>query len=689
MTYLPLSSHSQFTIMHVESLLLLCIIFTRTCSASETKCDSSAGVSACFCKTLDEQNVNLFRGIARCRGNDTRVVTVTPLHCVTYDGTGTDTDNIVAGSCPFSGAVNRKELNGIVANLTDTMCGTLHRSGKLCGECKENYSLALNTPELKCMNKSLCKSSNWVIHFFTEFAGITLFYLTILFFNIRLTSESVSGSLFLSQIISLPINIIYFRRDWTTVISSNKHKNLAEGLSYFLEVVYGIWNLIVPTGIFKDLCVPNISPLGAFATQYTSSFIPLILILISCLFIKLYEWNFKIVIWISKPCRHFWLRFRRRIDTRATIIDTFSSFLLLSYTKLTLISMILLAPTSVYRYNGSFHSRVLLYDGTLDYFGKDHTWFVVIAIFVLCFMVLPPPFLLLFYQFRWFQVILNKIRLNGHIMALFLHSFQRGFKDGSGNSKDLRFFSALGFFLRILAFGFYTFIDDYFTLYYCLLVLALTYSFVFGIIKPYKEDYFNKAECSFGIVMSLTSVTAIYHSIHLIYKKPSLPLAIFLYLTCLYPLVYMTIYITVWFGKKIYEKNKGKILRQLRNPTDEETPETVEGTDPDAQSSTGLRVKHLIHNILVNHSLNTPMTESVPYRLSHPDMDDMEYQWCPEEQYTDTDTATTMTTGSTVPNSNDSGSMKRFKRVRPASLGSGMKQDDLGEKLLPSQPKTK
>ena len=680
--------------MHVVSLLLLYLISCRCSAASKPKCDPNVEISACFCETLDEDE--LFRGILQCRGNNT-LASVTPLHCVTYDGTGTEsTDNIVAGSCPFAAVVNRKELNGTVADLTNIMCGDSHRSGKLCGECEENYSLALNTPGLKCVDESSCKSFNWVIHFLSEFAGITLFYLIILFFNIRLTSESASGSLFFAQIISLPINIIYFRRDWTTVISSTTKntQTLAAGLSYMFELVYGIWNLIVPTAIFRDLCVPHVSPLGAFATQYTSSFIPLILIFISCLFIKLYEWNFRIVIWISKPCRHFWLRFRRRIDTRATIIDIFSSFLLLSYTKLTLISMILLAPTPVYSYNGVFRGRVLLYDGTVNYFSKEHMWFVVIAIFVLCFIVLPPPLLLLFYQFRWFQVVLTKIRINGHILALFLHSFQRGFKDGSGNSKDLRFFSALAFFLRIIVFGFYTFIDNYFTLYYCLLIVALTYTFVFGVLKPYKEDYFNKAECFFGIVMSFTSVTAIYHSIHLIYMTPSLPLPIVLYLTCLYPLVYMTIYITVWFIRKIYEKNKAKILRQLQNPTDEETPERVEGTEPDAaQSGTGQRVRHLMHNILTNHSLNTPMTDSVPYRLSHPDMDEMEYQWCPEEQYTDTDSATTMTTGSTFPNSNmpagDLGSMKRFKRSRPMSLGSGMKQDGLREKLLPNQPKTK
>lgn len=624
---------------------------------SHLSCSESDSISTCFCDNEVKAKRNIFGGVVQCLANQT--ASVIPLYCVTtFDG---NHSMYVAGRCPFAGSyLNGTRLEGMIANLTESMCAKSKRIGTLCGKCRENYSLSLNTPDLQCIEKAKCRHYYWAVYFITEFAGVTIFYLVILSLNIRLTSECAIGSLLFAQIIALPINIIYFERDWASVLDGNTVDRI-KGLSSFFQVVYGIWNLDIPTGVIIPLCVPDdgITALKAFAIQYSASVCPLILISISFVLIKLYECNFSFVVWVSRPCRHFWLRFRRKIDTRATIIDIFASFLILSYTKLTYTSFILLAPTKLYNIEGlELSHKALLYDGSILYFSSEHTMYAVLAICVLCFFVLPPPLLLLFYQFHWFQVVLTKCRMDSHLLHLFVHSFQRGYKDGSNDqSKDLRWVSSINFFvIRILVFALYSFVGDYYMLYYVLHFVALVYVFIFAAIRPLKNNYFNIVECFMGLLLSFTTVTTINNSILLTYTVPSIYFAVIISICFSFPIVYMTGYLMVSCLRKFYAKNKAKILRQLDADSTDEDEAGEQDQLVNQQTGSSHRVRHLIHNILANHSLSSPLTERVPDRISNPgDYSDLDYEWYPEEQYTDTDTGTTRSsgtaTGSTFPRS--------------------------------------
>ena len=696
--------------MHMIFVHLAFLLFLDSVSSIESNCNSSQSVSTCFCQVLADIHLggySLFNGVVQCRKVENGTADepfLDPLYCVTAKNNGSSNSDFVAGRCPFTGGFTQKSvLRGEVSRLTDTVCGRFKRSGTLCGRCMNGYAVSLNTYDLRCVHKKNCKNSIWVIHFVIEFIGVTIFFLLLLFLNVQVTAECASASLLLVQIIALPINIIAIRRDWDVVENNNKTSSI---LSSLVQIFYGIWNLDIPTGIVYPFCVPgNITPLQAFALKYTTSVFPLVLIFISYLLIKMYERNFRIIIFLWKPFRQFWLRFRRRLDSRATIIDVFASFLLLSYTRLSHISFILLSPTKIYTFNNTNRGRGLLYDGSVPYFGEEHRFYGVLAILILVFLVLPPPLLLTFYQFRWFQVFLTRLKFNSHLLGLFIHSFQRGYKDGNNGSRDLRFFSATYFAFRIIAFALYSFVSDYFVLYFCIHGISIVFALLLTILKPFKCDYFNKAEICMSLLIGFISAAAIQNNLGIVFTSPSQVSAWILFISLSVPGVYMVIYIGLWLFKKLYTLNKGKILRQLENPLNEVEDDPTENL---VNPTTGSRVRRFIENAIISNSPST----LVPDRLSNPSMySDLEYEWFPEEQYTDTDTqtvtetttnASTGATGSTHPrstytdrntvssiptNSTNPPTQQRVKNTRPLSLHS-IKLGELSHKLGHTQHNT-
>ena len=693
-------------------MILLALLCSPSSSQStdddpKVSCDPSDDIYHCFCHILKgnvSADAGLFNGLVTCNANDQDSegsITIHPLNCVTYNGNSTT--QFFAGRCVFIGYRSTKKQtleNVTVANLTEQVCAGGTRHGNLCGECSAQYSISLNTLDLRCVESRECKSYYWAVYLVVVFTGITIFYLLIVFLNVRLTSECANGPLILAQIFALPINIITFQRDWAAVLPDRT--KIGNGLSNLIQVIYGIWNLDVPTGFISRICVPNTTSLDVFAVQYLTSFFPLILIVISFLLIKLYECNFRLLVFISRPCRHFWLRFRNRIDTRATIIDAFASFLILSYTKFIHISFILLAPTNVYDYKGNVRYTALLYDGSVDYSSNRHTPYTILASIVLVLLVMPPPLLLMFYQFKWFQVVLTKCRINSHLLTLFVYSFQRGYKDGSDQSRDMRYFSTIQFLFRIAVFALYSTVGDYFVLYYCLLALAVIYTFIFAVFRPFKCDYFNKAESAFGLIMTFITATAVQNNIRLIYTQASLSYVSILYVLILFPFLYMCVYFIVWLLMKLYRDNKAKILQQLDDGEVYQSQDLEESHLINPPINGG-RVRRVIHSLL--SSITTPDTERVPDRLRNPESyvnNSGMYEWCPEEQYTDTatgtDTTTNTTTGttnSTQPRSTcseqtterNSFSINEVRRQRPKSLLS-VQLNNLSQQLIPSQHNT-
>lgn len=572
-------------------------------------------------------------GIVSCTSQ--REVQLSPLMCVT--STTDNNDTFIGGECPFTGQSTQLQLLNTtnIMNINDEVCGKANRSGKLCGKCADGYGLAINTFGLDCINGTLCHIYNWGIHFTIEFIVLTTFLLLVLVLNIKATAECATVFILFAQVISLPINLVTVQRDWAVVVKKND-ETTPRVLSWLVDLVYGIWSLRVPSGIIRLCPSVNTTSLEAFSIQFATAFYPLLLTVLIYFLIRLHQRGFKPVSLLWSPFRACCLRFRRRIDPKSTIVDTFATFVLLSYTKFTHISLIILAPTPIYNITGDVQYHALLYDARIKYFSEQHMWYAILAITILVIFVVPLPLLLFFYSTRVFQKTLHCMHMNSHALTLFINAFQSGYKDGSeggeGKTIDCRFFAGINFLVRISIFTIYTFISNYFILYTVLLIIVSIYAALLIIFQPYKRQLFNKTDTVILIVYNIIITIAIFNSIQISKNKPSPTLQTVFYLTLFVPAIYMGLYMTIWCVKKIvhyfrrdlqYSINEegeprtrfGRLIRSIQFHENNSLPSPVEDRD---LLSNNMQIEGEYSSSYVNYCETPIGTNNTTERSSQP-----------------------------------------------------------------------
>ena len=519
--------------------------------------ESSLNISSCFC--LPKQP---FDHRVECNAG---IPTLQALSCVT---TSDDKNKVVAGLCPFAGRITDIPLFNLTIDELDVfVCSNeSRRDGRLCGRCQDGHGLAINTFGLECINDTRCHSYNWAIYFAIHFTVLSVFFLFVVTFNVKGTAECASSFTLFAQVITLPFNLVTIQRDWAVQMGFTHSRHFPEAFAWAVDFVYGIWSLNVPSGAIYKLCPDrNLPPLAALSVQYINAVFPLVLIVIAFVLIKLYQRDFKPVSLLWVPFRACCTRLRRRIDSQTSIIDAFATFVFLSYTKFTYISLILLAPTRVYNITGHVVNHVPLYDGTLDYWDKSHRIFILIAVIVLLVFVIPLPCLLFFYSTNRFQRCLHCCRLNSHVLSVFVNAFQNGFKDGSENTKDYRFFAGIIFITRFTIFALFAFVGDYFLLFTCVaIVIAINIGLYIG-FQPYKKNIFNRIEPIVFTGMIVVIMLAILNNIKITIFDSELPMQIIFYLSLYFPAVYMGVYMSIWLLRKIYHHCK----REMRLNVDE------------------------------------------------------------------------------------------------------------------------
>ena len=138
----------------------------------------------------------------------------------------------------------------------------------------------------------------------------------------------------------------------------------------------------------KPFCIhPNMSTLQILSLDYAVAIYPLVLILITYLFVSLHD-RFSIIVWLWSPFYKCFLCLRREWDIRNSLIDAFATFILLSYVKILNTSIDLLAPVTLYSDKSNVVSQLYLnIDGTIEYFGEEHRPYAILAIVMITIIV--------------------------------------------------------------------------------------------------------------------------------------------------------------------------------------------------------------------------------------------------------------------------------------------------------------
>ena len=233
-------------------------------------------------------------------------------------------------------------------------------------------------------------------------------------FNVNVTSSRLHGVVWYSQFVSVPA----FVRIVMLVFSNEDKKYLEVAKVGF--VFYSFWNLNIFHSILPNICV-DVTTLQALALEYLIALYPFVLVLISYLLIALHHRRVPAVAFVWMPFKTVLTVFRKSWNIHTSVLDSLSTFFLLSYYKIINITFDVLTPTKAYQLSSNKSTFRLYYLPTVPYFGDQHLPYAILAIILVTLFVSIP---------------------NWHFLHAFVDIFQGCYKDGTEPGIfDCRWFS--------------------------------------------------------------------------------------------------------------------------------------------------------------------------------------------------------------------------------------------------------
>ena len=512
-------------------------------------------------------------------------------YCMTYNSTSKVTE---VGHCPYIQRYNTTPVDQFlyiqlpkhVSLLNEFMCGPLNREGELCGKCKDGYGIALYSYTQEC-SKCWGHGYGWVLYYFLELFPITVMYFLVVIFHVRATSSPLSALVFISQIIVYTIRL--------NVRLHMYIENTVTGFPYVavkvLLVLCGIWSLDFFRAVVPPFCVSStIKNVHALALEYLVAFYPIFLILLTYLFIKLHDNNFRPVVWLWKPFHKHFVHFRRRWDSKASIVNAFTTFLLLSFSKILFVSFSLLYITHVHIHNHDNigENCVLYYDSTVECHSQEHSIFSALSICVLVIFILSPILLFILYPTRLFRRCVSCCGFRRwHALHMFVESFQGQYKDGTNGTRDFRMVSALFLLLRIMVLSsFFNFILWILAGQHFVLICATCF---YAVVRPYKKNLGNNVDV---LILAMLEGSAILLLLAVYSPLTSTTLSYYLLVVVLIlgvPHMILILYICCKLAKTLgitecLKRNSRHLKRcvlAIRLPTQAVEAETNNGSLPD------------------------------------------------------------------------------------------------------------
>ena len=469
-------------------------------------------------------------GVVYC-DRDNKRISLLKCYCMSYNR---DFNTTVVGPC---NAMCRKmsgdnyysyhvlNVSDDVSLLNSELCGRYSREGQLCGRCKNNTGPPVYSYSLECVP---CLETEFKSNLFkyvaVAFLPSTIFYLGAVMFKLSVTSGNMVAYVLFCQIVNVPATQRHL------LLNFEKHAGL-------LIVVYSMWNLDFFRSLYTPFCIhPKMSTLHVLALDYLVGVYPLFLIILTYIAVTLHD-RYPLVVKIWRPVYRVFMCIRQEWDIRGSLVQSFATFLVLSYVKILYVSFDLLTPVYLKTLDGGTLNQTYLFNaGDLVYFGSEHLPFGILAVFMLTVFNILPMVLLFLYPCGWFRKCLSFCGASNHVLHTFMEAFQGCYRH---QPRDCRYFAALYLLLRILNnLSSVVFIHTPSLAVSCFLFIPVILSLV--LIAPYRRGAHNKIDILFflGAISAfpldyLGSFLWPYsnHVIHHVFK-------IFLILVALIPVLY-------------------------------------------------------------------------------------------------------------------------------------------------------
>ena len=338
--------------------------------------------------------------------------------------------------------------------LNNFMCGPMNRIGSyLCSDCINGFGPSMSMVEHP--NDCYRCRDNWhgvILYLVIVLVPVTLFYLIILFFQISFTSAPLPCFVMYSQLTS-----IVFTHPWGDSSEEILQIMFTEAgdlraVTKVILVLYGIFNLDFITHAVPPFCISSKLTLYHRAILgYITAFYPMLLILVTWICIELHDRNFRLIVFLWRPFHRCFVRLRRGWDIKNDLIEIFTNFFLLSYVKIFYQTILMTGTTYSYTYSlttdYSYSAYVFNTDCSISTASAKYVIGAVSAGLISTIFNLLPALLLVLYPVRFFRKMLSKLRLDRISLMIFMEKFHCCYRDGLGDTKDMRSFSGIYFFL--------------------------------------------------------------------------------------------------------------------------------------------------------------------------------------------------------------------------------------------------
>lgn len=503
-------------------------------------------------------------------------------------------DTLVVALCPTdycyansTGSQVRIPAVNATTNPNSFICGPLHRTGVLCGECLDGYAPAINSDTFRCVSCSPSDERiNWLYYILAVYLPLFLLFLFIIVFNIRLTSGPANAFILYAQVVSttfdlsadgqIPLNTIY---------------PYVDRLLRVYRVPYNIFNLNFISNILPPFCLShNLISLDVIALNYIVATFPLMMILLVVLAYKCQFFHR-----IKFECCGQFLH-RRGWRLANSLVHAFAAFILLSYTRFCLISALLVGLQPLLNEEGEYVGHQRLYFAG-QFTSYDMTYILrygLPAYLVFATFIAIPPILLLGFPIRWLEKLILKVKWLRDIypfdkVNILLDTFQGCFKN------NRRFFAGLYFLFRLALYATYMLTDTWLLQYTIQQILVTLYIVLIAVLWPYKRTFINYIDIAIFANMGILNILSLYLiDFNQITPDLPLPVGVFVlqYILIFAPLVYMIAYV-VWYLTKPYHRSiqlKAKrsyrwlqsrqILRLRKRPESEAATSKIGRDDP-------------------------------------------------------------------------------------------------------------
>ena len=389
-----------------------------------------------------------------------------------------------------------------MSEVNDYICAPLKRRGYLCNECTPGHGPSIIVS--MCTDNVCHPCTNDLIGIFKYlclvFIPITVFYIVVVVLRLKMATASTTCFIMYCQLIVFAFN----KSCDNSLLSKIEYQKsgTARTVTKAFLTIYGVFNLDFFRNAVPPFCVSSkLKPIHIALLDYVSAFYPFLLVFLTYLFINVHDCNFRPAVILWKPFHKCSFKVRKWLNTKSDVADVFSSFFLLSYTKIMYQTLILLNTYRIHNYSlskyRSYYSYVLSADMSISLGSVNYITITVITLLIFGMFNILPTLLLTLYPTKIVRALLSKCTPRmAIIINTFVQKFHHCYRDGLDGGKDLRCFSGLYFFLRTvivlaaLALKSALAFEDWF-------VRGMTFSLcavLVAVCKPYKNSYANIAD---------------------------------------------------------------------------------------------------------------------------------------------------------------------------------------------------